>query len=101
MIYRLKEHSCFKHNEFRGLNAHKSLSYRVMGLWDYWVMGFWGSGVWGLWGFGIMGFVWVFVLMLLSFIIFSLFFEVRKKLDVMGLFGHRIRFQHGRLHIVR
>jgi len=33
--------------------------------------------------------------------IFSLFFEVRKKPDVMGLFGLRIRFQHARLHIVR
>jgi len=53
MIYRLKEYSCFKHTEFRGLNAHKSLSHWVMGLWGYWVMGFWGLGVMEFWGYGV------------------------------------------------
>lgn len=81
MIYRFKEHSCFKHIEFRGLNAPKSLSHWVMELWGYWVMGFWNSGVWGLWDFGVVGFV----LMLLSFIIFSLFFEIRKKIWCDGV----------------
>jgi len=51
---------------------------------------------------GLMGYMIMVLFGFLSnFMIFSLFFEVRKKPDVMGLFGLRIRFQHARLHIVK